>query len=148
RRFAAAFHAPDGTPANKLETLREASEMLIGWSRRLDQSERYDGVPAYQTNRGTLPPPPVTLTFEDVAIGPVARWRQEALALLQLCIDSARANHLEASSSARACVHMRQQNARVRTRLRPDAGSSNGCACDFGDPMCAASMSGWCRPQR
>jgi hypothetical protein len=140
RRFAAAFHAPDTTPANKLDALREASEMLVGWSLRLDQSNLRDAPVAYRSNPG------VALTFEDVASGPVRRWHQEALALLQLCIESARANHLETSSSARECVRLRKENARVRTRLRPDAGMSTGCACDFGDPLCSASMSGWCRP--
>ncbi|MBX3204644.1 MAG: hypothetical protein KF764_06215 [Labilithrix sp.] len=148
RRFAAAYHAPDADAASKLDALREAAAMLLAWSRRLDEVGLARAPAAYRSERA------VALTFEDVADGPAKRWRAEGIALVQLCVESARSSRLD-TPATRECSAMRQTYARViarqaRAPRAPDAGGDrrepNGCACDPGDPLCSASMSGWCRP--
>jgi hypothetical protein len=94
----------------------------------------------------------VALTFEDVAHGPGERWRQEGIALVDLCIVQARSAGID-GPTARQCGALRRSvvgSAGARTS-RPAKkplrdGRVNGCACAFGDPLCSASMSGWCHP--
>jgi hypothetical protein len=142
RQFAAAYHAPDASSANKIDALREAADMILAWSRRIDEAGLARAPATYRSDSA------VALTFEDVANGPAKRWREEGLALVHLCIESARASGIS-SPSARDCSTMRQSYARVigkKPLAMADAGAS-GCACDPGDPLCSASMSGWCRPK-
>lgn len=153
RQFAAAYHAPDATPAARIDVLHEAATMILAWSRQLDEAGLARAPAQYRSD------PSVALTFEDVANGPAKRWREEGLALIALCVESARTSNID-SAGARGCSGMRTSYARVlseRAARRPasatlgkDAGASEaatGCACDPGDPLCSASMSGWCRPK-
>lgn len=146
RRFAAAYHAPDATAGDKVDALREAAAMILAWSRTLDEAGLARAPASYRSD------PSIALTFEDVANGPAKRWREEGVALVQRCVDSARASRID-SPAARDCTAMRQVYVHVLARRAPtrvDAGAASdtgACACDPGDPLCSASMSGWCRPQ-
>jgi hypothetical protein len=151
RQFAAAYHAPDATPSSRVDTLREAAAMILAWSRRLDEAGLARAPAHYRSD------PSVALTFEDVANGPAKRWREEGLALVTLCVESAKISNID-TAAARECGGMRKTYARIFAERRApppaavgkDAGgttAATGCACDPGDPLCSASMSGWCRPK-
>jgi hypothetical protein len=136
RAFAAAYHAPDATEEDRLTALAEAAAMLLAFSQRLASAGLTHAPQALRSD------PAVALTFEDVAHGPVQRWRQEAVALLGLC---ASARGAADSPAGRSCLALRRGPDRARGK--PDAGRTpNGCACAPGDPLCSASMSGWCHP--
>ncbi len=142
RRYAAAFHALDATPANRIETLRDGAAMILDWSRRLDAAGLARAPAAYKTDSR------LGLTYEDVADGPARRWRDDGLALVGLCIENARAGRIE-SAAARDCLAIRATYARAPAQRRAlrqtlDAGAT-ACGCDPGDPLCSASMNGWCR---
>jgi hypothetical protein len=152
RQFAAAYHAPDASPTDRLDALREAATALLGWSRQLDDAGLARAPSAYRTD------PRVALTYEDVANGPAKRWREEGLALVHACVESAHAGKLDTPAS-RECAAIRQAYTRIPARRPPaaspdratgttnvDAGASSACACHFGDPLCSASLNGWCRP--
>jgi len=137
--------------SNRVNTLRDAGDMILAWSRKLDEAGLARAPATFRSD------PSVALTFEDVANGPAKRWREEGLALVSMCFEIARANKID-SDQARDCGAMRRSYARVIAAQRPspsarasmtstDAGSPNACACDPGDPLCSASMSGWCRPK-
>jgi hypothetical protein len=149
RQFAAAYHAPDATPTARIDTLREAASMILAWSRQLDEAGLARAPAQYRSD------PSVALTFEDVANGPAKRWREEGLALVTLCVESARTSNID-TAAARECGGLRKSYERVLAERRSsktsaaagkDAGAPTGCACDPGDPLCSASMSGWCRPK-
>ncbi len=147
RLYAAAYHAPNVTMQNRIDTLHDAGEMILSWSRKLDEVGLARAPATYRAD------PSIALTFEDVANGPAKRWREEGLAIVQLCVELATSSHLDGAAS-RDCAAMRQSYARVLSRPHGkaiatspgDAGSPPACACDPGDPLCSASMSGWCRP--
>jgi hypothetical protein len=155
RAYAAAYHAPDATQVGQIDTLREAAEMIFGWAERLDDAGLGESATRYQSD------PLVALTFEDVAHGPGQRWRQEGMALVDLCIVLARSAGIDGPASRRCGVLRRAAalavekagaNPKPKRPLsnRADGGRNlnlNGCACAFGDPLCSASMSGWCHPE-
>ena len=146
RRFAAAYHAPDATEGNQIATLREGAEVLLSWSRRLDELGLARAPASYRTD------PSIALTFEDVAVGPAKRWREEGVALVLRCVELGRSPGARAESALRDCAAMRRTYDHVvRRRTAADAGAGRAdegaCACDPGDPLCSASMSGWCRPR-
>ena len=136
RAFAAAYHAPDSTDADRLIALAEAAAMLLLFSQRLETAGLRHAPPTLRAD------PTVALTYEDVAHGPVQRWRQEAVALLDLC---ASARGAPESPAGRSCLALRLGPAGPG---KSDAGSAqNGCACAPGDPLCSTSMTGgWCHP--
>src|SRR5690606_28516814 len=88
--------------------------------------------------------PTLAVTFEDVAMGPARRWREEGLALLQLCIEAAFDASLKDASTAR-CVALRKKEGTAAVRrafARGDAGAQ-GCRCAPGDPLCSEPFT-WC----
>lgn len=147
RKYATAYHAPDATPATRVDSLREAAAMILAWSRRLDEAGLSRAPAGFRSD------PSLSLTFEDVANGPAKRWREEGLALVGLCVDMVRGTSID-TPATRDCASLKQAYAAILTtraksaplappRPKPEAA---GCACDPGDPLCSASMSGWCRP--
>lgn len=139
RRYAAAYHAPDANPQNKVDALNEATVMLFGWSVKLDENGLAKAPSHYKTD------PAIALTFEDVANGPAKRWREEGLALSQLCVESARTSQID-NAKTKECAKLRQVYLRAVPKKVADGGAT-GCACPHGDPMCSSSMSGWCHPK-
>jgi hypothetical protein len=137
REFAAAYHAADAPPGGKVDALSGATTMILAWSRKLDELGLARAPASYKNS------PVVALTFEDVAVGPAKRWREEGAALAALCVMTARANAID-SQAAKACVQQENVYGRVVVRRTPSADGGSGCACDPGDPLCSASMSGWC----
>jgi hypothetical protein len=143
RGYAAAYHAPDATPTQQLDAIREAAEMILAWSKRLTLAGLADTPPLYRSD------PSIALTFEDVAHGPVRRWLDEGTALLELCVQEARLARLD-TPAARTCTALAQPHKAALAKRASGAADggrgANGCACAFGDPLCSASMSTWCHP--
>lgn len=137
RAFAAAFHASDATPAEKI------AAALAGAESALDLAKRLEGAGLVEMPRAWRADPSLALTFEDVAAGPAKRWRDEGLALVQLCIEAAYDLGVEDASAA-TCKNARTRFGRVaiRTAFGRDAGE-RGCRCHPGDPLCSESAS-WC----
>lgn len=135
RAYAAAFHAEDATDADRIEAIVEAAEAALAWARRLDEAGLSRLPSSWRSD------PAVALTFEDVAIGPVRRWRDEALTLAARCGSLARASGV-VSDAARRCEGLGQAHRRLVARAlgAPDA----ACGCPPGDPLCSA-LDGWCR---
>lgn len=141
RMYAAAFHAPDATREGRVDAIAEAAELDMAMARSLDEA-----------GLGLLPAtwrsdPAVASTFEDVAVGPTRRWRDEARVLARQCVETARDTAV-ATEAARRCVALRT-GAPVKQPKRVagvDAGAP--CACAAGDPLCSASLGGWCGPAR
>lgn len=84
--------------------------------------------------------PAVVSTFEDIAIGPTRRWRDEARVLARQCIDTARDSGV-LTDAARRCAALRTGTPQ-KAKRGPDPNA--GCACSPGDPLCSASLGGWC----
>lgn len=134
RMYAGAFHAPDASREGRIDVISEAAELDMTMARVLDEQ-----------NLGTMPPawrsdPAVAGTFEDVEVGPTRRWRNEARVLARQCIDTAKASGV-ATDAARRCEALR--TGVIPKRAKQDA--SAGCACSPGDPLCSASLGGWCQ---
>ena len=150
RLYATAYYASDATPTGKVDALRAAAEMELQWSRKLDELGLQKMPDAWRTD------PSIALTFEDMTTGPVKRWRKEGLALVELCVATAKDAKLD-TASARTCLAIRRS---ISTKVlaaeakdAKDAGPANapsksGCACDPGDPLCSATMNGWCAKTR
>lgn len=140
RWFATAFHAADATPAQKIATA------LAGAESALDLASRLDALGLTQLPRTWRADPSLALTFEDVSAGPAKRWRDEGLALVQLCIEAAYDLGVEDASTA-TCKATRTRMGRVAVRraFARDAGE-RGCRCHPGDPLCSesAGQRGWC----
>lgn len=134
RMYAASFHAPDAPREGRIDAIAEAAELDMTMARSLDEA-----------GLGSLPvgwraDPAVASTFEDIAIGPTRRWRDEARVLARQCIDTAR-NSGVLTEAARRCAALRT-GAPLRVKRGP--AQSAGCACSPGDPLCSASLGGWC----
>lgn len=140
RAFAAAYHAADATPAQKIATA------LAGAESALDLAARLDALGLGQLPRTWRTDPSLALTFEDVNAGPAKRWRDEGLALVQLCIEGAYDLGIDDASAA-TCKTMRTRMGRVAIRqaYARDAGD-RGCRCHPGDPLCSegAGQDAWC----
>ena len=135
RMYAAAFHAPDAPREGRIDAIAEAAELDMTMARSLDEA-----------GLGAMPvewrsDPAVASTFEDIAIGPTRRWRDEARALARQCIATARDESV-LTEAARRCALLRTGITAKAARQAADAGA--GCACDPGDPLCSASLGGWC----
>lgn len=135
RMYAAAFHAEDASREGRIDAIAEAAELDLSMSQKLDDA----GIGAMPATWRT--DPAIASTFEDVAVGPTRRWREEARALAKQCVETARAIGV-ATPSAKKCTTL-PTGARVKVAKQgADAGAS--CACDPGDPLCSASLGGWC----
>ncbi len=137
RWFAAAFHASDASPAEKI------AAALAGAEGALDLAARLDALGLTALPRTWRTDPSLALTFEDVSAGPTRRWRDEGLALVQLCVEAAYDLGVD-DASARACKTTRTRMGRVAIRraFGRDAGE-RGCRCHPGDPLCSETAA-WC----
>ncbi len=134
RMYAAAFHASDATAVSRVDAIAEAAELDVAFTGKLDEL----GIIAMP--REWRADPTVHATFEDVAYGPLRRWRDEARALAKRCVETARADAI-ATDAARRC-------SAIRIAAPPRVAKSDaGCGCDPGDPLCSASLGGWCGPR-
>jgi hypothetical protein len=134
RMYAASFHAPDASREGRIDAIAEAAELDMTMARSLDE-----------VGLGSLPvawraDPAIASTFEDIAIGPTRRWRDEARVLARQCIETARDSGV-LTDAARRCAALRT-GAPLKAKRGPDPNA--GCACSPGDPLCSASLGGWC----
>lgn len=139
RMYAAAFHAPDATREGRVEAIAEAAELDMTMARSLDEA-----------GLGLLPTtwrsdPAVASTFEDIAVGPTRRWRDEARVLARQCVETARETAV-ATEAARRCVALRTGAPVKQPKHVAGVDAGAPCACAAGDPLCSASLGGWCGP--
>ncbi|MEA2746323.1 MAG: hypothetical protein QOI41_466 [Myxococcales bacterium] len=134
RMYAASFHAPDAPREGRIDAIAEAAELDMTMARSLDEAGLGSMPVAWRAD------PAVMSTFEDIAIGPTRRWRDEARVLARQCIDTARDSGV-ITDAARRCATLR-----TGTPPKPKRGPdpAPGCACSPGDPLCSASLGGWC----
>ncbi|MDB4939277.1 MAG: hypothetical protein JWP87_6249 [Labilithrix sp.] len=138
RMYAAAFHAPDAPREGRIDAIAEAAELDMTMARSLDEAGLGAMPAAWRSD------PAVAITFEDVAVGPTRRWRDEARVLARQCIGAARESGV-VTDAARRCTALRTGVPVRAPRRTADAGASGAeCACSAGDPLCSASLGGWC----
>ena len=135
RMYAGAFNAKDATREGRIDAIAEAAELDMTMARTLDEQNLGSMPAAWRSD------PAVAGTFEDVEVGPTRRWRAEARVLTRQCIDTARESNV-VTDAARRCAALRTGVPVKVARQAPDAGA--GCACSPGDPLCSASLGGWC----
>lgn len=135
RMYAGAFNAKDATREGRIDAIAEAAELDMTMARTLDEQNLGSMPAAWRSD------PAVAGTFEDVEVGPTRRWRAEARVLTRQCIDTARVTNV-VTDAARRCAALRTGVPVKLARQAPDAGA--GCACSPGDPLCSASLGGWC----
>lgn len=135
RMYAAAFHASDAPRESRIDAIAEAAELAMAMARSLDEAGLGAMPAAWRAD------PAVASTFEDIAIGPTRRWRDEARVLARQCIDVARESGAQ-TEAARRCAVLRTGLPLRVVKHGADAGA--GCACASGDPLCSASLGGWC----
>jgi hypothetical protein len=134
RMYAASFHAADAPREGRIDAIAEAAELDMTMARSLDEAGLGAMPVAWRAD------PAVMSTFEDIAIGPTRRWRDEARVLARQCIDTARDSGV-ITDAARRCAALRTGTPQ-KAKRGPDP--SAGCACSPGDPLCSASLGGWC----
>lgn len=134
RMYAAAFHAPDAPREGRIDAIAEAAELDMTMARSLDEAGLGAMPVAWRSD------PAVASTFEDIAVGPTRRWRDEARVLARQCVATAR-DEAVLTEAARRCALLRT-GITAKAARQADAGA--GCACDPGDPLCSASLGGWC----
>jgi hypothetical protein len=134
RMYAASFHAPDAPRDGRIDAIAEAAELDMTMARSLDDAGLGAMPVAWRAD------PAVMSTFEDIAIGPTRRWRDEARVLARQCVDTARDSGV-VTDAARRCAALRTGTPQ-KAKRGPDPGA--GCACSPGDPLCSASLGGWC----
>lgn len=135
RMYAAAFHATDAPRDGRIDAIAEAAEMDASFTSKLDEVGIITMPKEWRSD------PSVKATFEDVANGPLRRWRDEARGLAKRCVDVSRSEHVT-SDAARRCASLRIT---IPSRVAKQA---SPCGCVAGDPMCSASLGGWCPPPR
>lgn len=136
RSYAALYYAPDATDEQRVATLEEAANTLLDWASQLD-AIGLDKLPKSFRTSGSI-----ALTFEDVVHGPAKRWRGEGLSLATACVARAKANKID-TPAAKTCTNLVKASAAqpAPSKAKPE------CACTPGDPLCSATMSGWCHPK-
>ena len=137
RMYAAAFHAPDGVREGRIDAIAEAAELDMTMARNLDDAGLGALPAAWRSD------PAVATTFEDIAVGPTRRWRDEARVLARQCIDTARDTGV-ATDAARRCALLRTGAPLKIAKRTAGADAGAPCACAAGDPLCSASLGGWC----
>ena len=135
RMYAAAFHAPDATREGRIDAIAEAAELDMTMARNLDEAGLGSLPQAWRSD------PAVAITFEDIAVGPTRRWRDEARVLARQCVESSRESGV-ITEAARRCSALRTGAPPKLAKRGADAGAP--CACAAGDPLCSASLGGWC----
>lgn len=143
RNLAAAYFATDATNEQRIRVLEEASSTLLAWAKRLDELGLGLAPAAFKSDHR------LALTFEDVAEGPAKRWRNEGYQLSKLCVDRGATDHID-NDATKTCKQLHDQYRAVLNRHAPPPKSTAPaeCACNPGDPLCSATMSGWCRPAK
>jgi hypothetical protein len=141
RRFAAAYYAPNANTEERISVLESAARKLLEWSHDLDRLG-LDVTPATFKADARL-----ALTFEEVTEGPSKRWRNEGYQLSKLCVERAESERLD-NASTKSCktLHDRYRRVLLREPTPTKSKAPAECACHPGDPLCSATMSGWCRP--
>ena len=135
RMYAAAFHAGDAPREGRIDAIAEAAELDMSMARSLDDAGLGAMPVAWRAD------PAVASTFEDIAVGPTRRWRDEARVLARQCVQTAR-DQAVLTEAVRRCAALRTGAPPKAGRRGADAGAA--CACDPGDPLCSASLGGWC----
>ena len=136
RMYAAAYYAKDASREGRIDAIAEAAETEMALVKRLDEIDLGSLPAAWKSD------PAVGGTFEDVAVGPARRWRDEARVLAKQCEEMARELAVE-TDAARRCATMKVGIARTKITKRDGDGGAP-CACWPGDPLCSASLGGWC----
>jgi len=148
RMYAAAFHADDAPGVGRLEAIADAATLAMGMARTLDRLGIGE-MPA-----GWKSDPALGSTFEEVAVGPTRRWRDEARVLVRQCTlasatlatdGGAGAGAGSTPDAVRRCTALRT-GAPLPAAKGARAGDAGTCACAPGDPLCSASLGGWCGP--
>lgn len=133
RSYAAAFHAADAPPEGRIDAIAEAADLELAFAMRLDELGIVELPDAWRSDPG------LRVTFEEIATGPMKKWRDEARALAKRCVEVT--NELQVRSDAsRRCARI--QSTQPGARAAPKKGDA--CACAPGDPLCSASLGGWC----
>lgn len=141
RRFAAAYYAPNATIQERIAVLEEAASTLLRWSQRLDDLGMAQLPATYRTDHR------VALTFEEVVQGPAKRWRSEGFNLAGICVTRARTEDVD-NAASKSCKTLHDNYAHLSAvKAPPKSKAPAECACNPGDPLCSATMSGWCRPR-
>lgn len=141
RRFAAAYYAPNATIEERIGVLEEAASTLLRWSQRLDDLGMAQLPATYRTDHR------VALTFEEVVQGPAKRWRGEGENLAAICVTRAKTENVD-NAATKNCKALHDNYAHLSTvKTAPKSKAPAECACNPGDPLCSATMSGWCRPR-
>jgi hypothetical protein len=135
RMYAGAFHAPDAVREGRIDAIAEAAELDMTMARTLDEAGLASLPSAWRSD------PSIASTFEDIAVGPTRRWRDEARVLARQCIETARESGVQ-TDAARRCAVLRTGAPLKVAKRGVDAGVP--CACSPGDPLCSASLGGWC----
>jgi hypothetical protein len=135
--YAAAFRAPDAPREGRIEAIAEAAELDMAMARGLDDAGLGAIPQAWRTD------PAIASTFEDVAVGPTRRWRDEARVLARQCVQTARELAV-VNDAATRCAALRTGAPSRQAKRGADAGAGAGCACVPGDPLCSTSLGGWC----
>lgn len=131
RYYASAFHAGDAK--QQVDTIAEAAELDASIARRLDELGLNKMPVAWRSE------PTIRATFEDVSEGPARRWRDESRALAKHCVSIS--EKFGAASEARTkCMNLRST-----TGAKLAKGDASPCGCAPGDPLCSASLGGWCK---
>jgi hypothetical protein len=138
RWYAHAFRASNATPEEKISVVLAAAESALRLAKRLDAVGLGSMPKTWRTD------PSLAITFEDVAMGPARRWRDEGLALVQLCIEAAFDANVHDASTKRCLALRKAEGTAVirRAFARSDAGAQ-GCRCAPGDPLCSEPAT-WC----
>ncbi len=135
--YAAASHAPDAPREGRIDAIAEAAELDMTMARSLDDAGLGAMPVAWRAD------PAVASTFEDIAVGPTRRWRDEARVLARQCVVTARDEAVR-TDAARRCAVLRTGTPVKAARQAQAADAGAGCACDPGDSLCSASLGGWC----
>ena len=134
RHYAAAFHAVDAKPEQRVSVALAAAEMALAWYARLDELGYTKTPAAWRAD------PSLALTFEEEQRGVGLRWRDEALALVRLCADVVKKNDVQGPEATR-CLSLERRYGRVA--LARAAPTEKGtCRCAKGDPLCGSDE--WC----
>lgn len=135
RSYATAFHASDASREGRIDAMAEAADLDALLARRLDEMGVAVLPGPWKTD------PQIRATFEDVAHGPFKRWRDEARVLARRCVEIAQDERV-ATPAVKRCAAIR--SAPVANTKTVTKDSKNACPCVAGDPLCSASIGGWC----
>lgn len=132
-RYAEVFFATDAAVDDRIAAAGEAAEAAFTWAVRLERASLAKLPAAWSHD------PRLGLTFEDVAMGPAARWRSQAGTLARLCLHASR-EHGD-HPIVPTCERLKKVDG-----APPNDRPPSTCPCASGDPLCSASLGGFCAP--